>query len=97
MAYDWGLVRVCLKLTLGNTRQGLQILRGYGEQGVYLLIMLKWGLGFRLVFGLKDAREVPGSRKKDVAFKWVVVNLRVPFWVLMTIQHLIFGVPKRGP
>ena len=28
---------------------------------------------------------------------WVVVKIRVPFWVLNIIRHLIFGVPKKGP
>ena len=28
---------------------------------------------------------------------WVVVNIRVPFWVTIIIRHLIFRVPKRGP
>ena len=26
---------------------------------------------------------------------WVVVNVRVPFWVLNTVGHLLFMVPKR--
>ena len=27
----------------------------------------------------------------------VVVKIRVPFWVLIMIRHLIFRVPKKGP
>ena len=27
----------------------------------------------------------------------VVVKIRVPFWVLNIIRHLIFGVPKKRP
>ena len=27
---------------------------------------------------------------------WVVVTIRVPFWVLNMIRHLIFRVPKKG-
>ena len=26
---------------------------------------------------------------------WVVVKIRVPFWVLSTIRHLVFRGPKR--
>ena len=26
---------------------------------------------------------------------WVVVNIRVPFWVPIIIRHLVFRVPKR--
>ena len=26
---------------------------------------------------------------------WVVVNIRVLFWVLIIIRHLLFRVPKR--
>ena len=29
-------------------------------------------------------------------FTWVVVKIRVPFWVLNIIRHLIFRVPKKG-
>ena len=28
---------------------------------------------------------------------WVVVKTMVPFWVLNTIRHVIFRVPKKGP
>ena len=28
---------------------------------------------------------------------WVVVKIMVPFWVPITIRHLIFRVPKKGP
>ena len=27
---------------------------------------------------------------------WVVVKLRVPFWVLDIVRHLVFKGPKRG-
>ena len=30
-------------------------------------------------------------------YKWAVVNIRVPFWVLIIIWHLIFRVPEKGP
>ena len=26
---------------------------------------------------------------------WVVVNIRVPFWVLIIVRHLILSVPKK--
>ena len=28
---------------------------------------------------------------------WVVVNIMVPFWILIILRHLIFRVPKKGP
>ena len=28
---------------------------------------------------------------------WVVVKIRVPFWVLIIIRHLIYRAPKKGP
>ena len=28
---------------------------------------------------------------------WVVVKIRVPFWVLTIVRHLVFRVPKQGP
>ena len=30
-------------------------------------------------------------------FIWVVVKIRVSFWVLIIIRHLVFRVPKKGP
>ena len=30
-------------------------------------------------------------------YTWVVVQIMVPFWVLIMIRHLIFRVPKKGP
>ena len=27
---------------------------------------------------------------------WVVVKIRVPFWVPILIRHLLFRVPKKG-
>ena len=27
----------------------------------------------------------------------VVVNIMVPFWILIIVRHLIFRVPKKGP
>ena len=30
-------------------------------------------------------------------FVWVVVKIRVPFWIPNIIRHLIFRVPKRDP
>ena len=33
---------------------------------------------------------------KGLGFR-VVVKIRVPFWVLIIIRHLIFRVPKKGP
>ena len=32
-----------------------------------------------------------------VLWKWVIVNIMVPFGVPITIRHLIFRVPKKGP
>ena len=29
-------------------------------------------------------------------YMWVVVKIRVPFWVLSIIRHLLFRVPKKG-
>ena len=28
---------------------------------------------------------------------WVVVKIRVPFWVPIIIRHLLFRVPPKGP
>ena len=28
---------------------------------------------------------------------WVVVKMMVPFWVPITIRHLLFRVPRKGP
>ena len=28
---------------------------------------------------------------------WVVVENRVPFWLMIIIRHLLFRVPKNGP
>ena len=30
-------------------------------------------------------------------FIWVVVKLRVPFWLIIVIRHLLFRVPEKGP
>ena len=42
--------------------------------------------------GLAGGFESLGSM-----YLWVVVEIMVPFWVLITIRHLIFRGPKRGP
>ena len=33
----------------------------------------------------------------DPDYTWVVVNIRVPFWVPNIVRHLLFRVPKRDP
>ena len=33
----------------------------------------------------------------EVAALWVVVKIRVPFWLPIMIRHQIFRVPKKGP
>ena len=38
----------------------------------------------------------PLSNSWIVFIIWVVVNIRVRFWVLIIIRHLIFRVPKKG-
>ena len=38
--------------------------------------------------------------KEDVCeelFRWVVVKIRVPFWVPIMVRHLLFRVQKKGP
>ena len=30
-------------------------------------------------------------------YTWVVVKIRVPFWVPIIIRHLLLRVPKKGP
>ena len=41
-------------------------------------------------------RTVGVSLLRFVAM-WVVVNTRVPFWVLIIIRHLIFRAPNKEP
>ena len=57
------------------------------------------GIGFRAPVSCTHNKEPEGIRLVGniKASIWVVVNIRVPFWVLIIIQHLMFKVPKRGP
>ena len=47
----------------------------------------------------QSLRSVSGFRgvAGSVKYIWVVVKIRVPFWVPIIIRHLIFRVPKKGP
>ena len=44
-----------------------------------------------LIFGVFKAQTAVASSR------WVVVKIRVPFWVPMIIRHLSFRVPKKDP
>ena len=42
----------------------------------------------------EDDRKLVAAVRSNT---WVVVNIRVPFGVLIIIRHLFFRVPKKGP
>ena len=42
------------------------------------------------------SQRILGSRRGS-AITWVVVKIRVSFWVLIIIRHLILRYPKKGP
>ena len=47
---------------------------------------------------LSNPRRCPEKETTQVVFKKrVVVKIRVPSWVPIIIQHLLFRVPKKGP
>ena len=50
------------------------------------------GLGFYRVYGSMYHCSIC-----MYVYIWVVVKIMVPFWVLIIIRHLLFGVPQRGP
>ena len=41
--------------------------------------------------------QKPGFHSSKVLNMWEVVKIMVPFWVLITIRHLMFRVSKKGP
>ena len=43
------------------------------------------------------ALEHPQTDYFKAIYKWVVVKIRVPFWVPIIIRHLLFRVSKKGP
>ena len=53
---------------------------------------------------LKDLKQLqpvpvgfPGLRVYRLLDIWVVVKIKVPFWVPIIVRHLLFRVPKKGP
>ena len=66
-----------------------------------------WGFGVRPFFSLEFVgssllsasstgnclHDASATRTKLI---WVVVKMRVPFWVLIIVWHGIFRVPKKG-
>ena len=45
------------------------------------------GLIIRMGLGVYDS----------IVFIWLAVKIRVPFWVLDIIRHLVFRVPNKAP
>ena len=80
-----------------------------GSPILYLKGMRIWmfqlsGIYYRRPLTRTTTREPPGLCIANIATSagpyepiWVVVKIRVPFWVLNIIRHLLFGVPKMGP
>ena len=63
------------------------------------LVLVKPGRN-RLRQGQGTALPIPFPMcdRKSLKFKiWVVVNIRVPFWVLIIVWHLIIRVSQKGP
>ena len=47
--------------------------------------------------GAKHEETTQGFGRAISEDTWVVVKIRIPFWVLNIIRHLLFRVPKKGP
>ena len=47
-------------------------------------------------FGADRATFILRSTQTSIC-SWVVVNIKVPFWVPIIIRHLSFRVPQKGP
>ena len=66
-----------------------------GSYVVYCMYLQDRGGGGRLVRWLCVEAEV--SLIGVPVDIWVVVKIRVLFWVPIIIRHLLFRVPKKGP
>ena len=61
----------------------------------------------KLLFSLGKTKEKQNKKKRQTKKRppkkihpfhtWVVVKIRVVFWVPIKIRHLIFRVPQKGP